>query len=250
MMTGEILAVIKKALLREGYQVTALEDPLQLEEDKLGRYQLILLDVMMPGIDGFDLCRRIREKVDCPILFLTAKTEEKDVMTGLGAGGDDYITKPFGIGELRARVAAHIRRENREKTHTICIGEVRFSMQERKIYVQEHELVFTKAEYTICEFLALNHGQVFSKERILEHVFGFDGDSNSSAITEHVKKYPCKNFQKFGINPIETVWGVSAIDGMKKMKTKNTDRAVFEILRRYSVWIRSESECSVWCFWY
>ena len=97
----EILAVIKKALLREGYQVTALEDPLQLEEDKLGRYQLILLDVMMPGIDGFDLCRRIREKVDCPILFLTAKTEEKDVMTGLGAGGDDYITKPFGIGELR-----------------------------------------------------------------------------------------------------------------------------------------------------
>ena len=101
----EILAVIKKALLREGYQVTALEDPLQLEEDKLGRYQLILLDVMMPGIDGFDLCRRIREKVDCPILFLTAKTEEKDVMTGLGAGGDDYITKPFGIGELRARVA-------------------------------------------------------------------------------------------------------------------------------------------------
>lgn len=173
----EILAVIKKALLREGYQVTALEDPLQLEEDKLGRYQLILLDVMMPGIDGFDLCRRIREKVDCPILFLTAKTEEKDVMTGLGAGGDDYITKPFGIGELRARVAAHIRRENREKTHTIC------------------------------EFLALNHGQVFSKERILEHVFGFDGDSNSSAITEHVKNIRAK-FQKFGINPIETVWGI------------------------------------------
>ena len=220
----EILAVIKKALLREGYQVTALEDPLQLEEDKLGRYQLILLDVMMPGIDGFDLCRRIREKVDCPILFLTAKTEEKDVMTGLGAGGDDYITKPFGIGELRARVAAHIRRENREKTHTICIGEVRFSMQERKIYVQEHELVFTKAEYTICEFLALNHGQVFSKERILEHVFGFDGDSNSSAITEHVKNIRAK-FQKFGINPIETVWG----DGNEKKKTKNTDRAVFEI---------------------
>ena len=188
----EILAVIKKALLREGYQVTALEDPLQLEEDKLGRYQLILLDVMMPGIDGFDLCRRIREKVDCPILFLTAKTEEKDVMTGLGAGGDDYITKPFGIGE---------------QTHTICIGEVRFSMHERKIYVQEHELVFTKAEYTICEFLALNHGQVFSKECILEHVFGFDGDSNSSAITEHVKNIRAK-FQKFGINPIETVWGI------------------------------------------
>ena len=142
-----------------------------------------------------------------PIIFLTASDEETSIIMGLDIGGDDYITKPFGIGELRARVAAHIRRENREKTHTICIGEVRFSMQERKIYVQEHELVFTKAEYTICEFLALNHGQVFSKERILEHVFGFDGDSNSSAITEHVKNIRAK-FQKFGINPIETVWGI------------------------------------------
>ena len=201
--------LVKDFLNKQGFVVLEAEDGEQAVDVFFANKDiaLIILDVMMPGIDGFDLCRRIREKVDCPILFLTAKTEEKDVMTGLGAGGDDYITKPFGIGELRARVAAHIRRENREKTHTICIGEVRFSMQERKIYVQEHELVFTKAEYTICEFLALNHGQVFSKERILEHVFGFDGDSNSSAITEHVKNIRAK-FQKFGINPIETVWGI------------------------------------------
>ena len=147
--------------------MTALEDPLQLEEDKLGRYQLILLDVMMPGIDGFDLCRRIREKVDCPILFLTAKTEEKDVMTGLGAGGDDYITKPFGIGELRARVAAHIRRENREKNaYDLYRGGAFFHAGREKSMCRNMNLFFTKAEYTICEFLALNHGQVFSKERI------------------------------------------------------------------------------------
>lgn len=113
--------------------MTALEDPLQLEEDKLGRYQLILLDVMMPGIDGFDLCRRIREKVDCPILFLTAKTEEKDVMTGLGAGGDDYITKPFGIGELRARVAAHIRRENRKNAYDLYRGGAFFHAGEKNL---------------------------------------------------------------------------------------------------------------------
>ena len=203
----EILAVIKKALLREGYQVTALEDPLQLEEDKLGRYQLILLDVMMPGIDGFDLCRRIREKVDCPILFLTAKTEEKDVMTGLGAGGDDYITKPFGIGELRARVAAHRFFSPAWKNAPPRYRSYAFFPCFPAGYVQQHELVFTKAEYTICEFLALNHGQVFSKERILEHVFGFDGDSNGSAITEHVKNIRAK-FQKFGINQIDTVWGI------------------------------------------
>lgn len=202
-----ILDVIKRALSRDGYNVTVVDNPLEVREETLGRYQLILLDVMMPGIDGFALCQKIREKVDCPILFLTAKTEEKDVMTGLGAGGDDYIAKPFGIGELRARVAAHIRRENREKKHIIQIGDVRFFMQERKIYVGEQELVFTKAEYDICEYLALNHGQVFSKERILEQISGFDGESNSSAITEHVKNIRAK-FQKCRINPIETVWGI------------------------------------------
>ena len=202
-----ILEVVRKALSRENYRVTALDDPLKVNEKDLARYQLILLDVMMPGMDGFELCRKIRDRVDCPILFLTAKNEEKDVMEGLGIGGDDYITKPFGIGELRARVAAHIRRENREKKHAISIGEVRFLMQERKVCCQEQEIGFTKAEYDICEYLALNRNQVFSKERILEHVFGFDGESSSSAITEHIKNIRAK-FQKFGINPIETVWGI------------------------------------------
>lgn len=148
----EILAVIKKALLREGYQVTALEDPLQLEEDKLGRYQLILLDVMMPGIDGFDLCRRIREKVDCPILFLTAKTEEKDVMTGLGAGGDDYITKPFGIGELRARVAAHIRRENREKRIRFVSGRCVFPCRREKSMCRNMNLFLQRRNIRSANF--------------------------------------------------------------------------------------------------
>ena len=196
------------AFKKQGFELNiarTLKEAEELWTD--GKYDLLVLDVSLPDGSGFEFCKRVRLTSKVPIIFLTASVEETSVIMGLDIGGDDYITKPFGIGELRARVAAHIRRENREKTHTICIGEVRFSMQERKIYVQEHELVFTKAEYTICEFLALNHGQVFSKERILEHVFGFDGDSNSSAITEHVKNIRAK-FQKFGINPIETVWGI------------------------------------------
>lgn len=202
-----ILEMIRKTLEREGYSVTLLENPLEIQSENLNQYQLILLDVMMPGMDGFHLCQEIREQVDCPILFVTAKTEESDLMKGLGIGGDDYITKPFGIGELRARVAAHLRRENREKKHSIKIGDVRFSMQEKKIYYQETEMTLTKSEYAICEYLALNRGQVFSKERILEHVFGFDGESNSSAITEHIKNIRAK-FQQFDRNPIETVWGI------------------------------------------
>lgn len=202
-----ILELIRRALEREGYALTLQDDPMKIDDEKLTRYQLILLDVMMPGIDGFELCRRIRERVDCPILFVTAKTEENALMEGLGVGGDDYIRKPFGIGELRARVAAHLRREQREKKHRIILGEAEFSLQEKRLYFQEKEIILTKSEYAICEYLALNRGQVFSKERILEHVFGFDGGSNESAITEHVKNIRAK-FQRFGINPVETVWGI------------------------------------------
>lgn len=203
----DILEVIRRALEREGYAVTLLDDPLKINEETLNQYQLILLDVMMPGMDGFGLCRKIRAQVDCPILFVTAKAEEKDLMEGLGIGGDDYIRKPFGIGELRARVAAHLRRENREKRHIITVGELQFAMQEKKLYCQGEELLLTKSEYAICEYLALNRGQVFSKERILEHVSGFDGESSSYAITEHIKNIRAK-FQRFGAHPIETVWGI------------------------------------------
>jgi len=202
-----ILELIRRALEREGYLVTLLDDPLSLEPEKLGQYQLILLDVMMPGMDGFEVCRRIRDKVDCPILFLTAKTEEGALVKGLGLGGDDYITKPFGIGELRARVAAHLRRENREKKHRIAVGGLEFSMQEKKMYCEGEEIPLTKSEYAICEYLALNRAQVFSKERILEHVFGYDVESSSLAITEHIKNIRAK-LAAFGINPIDTVWGI------------------------------------------
>ena len=168
----QILKLIRNALAKEGYEVTVQSDPLELKKMKLTDYQLILLDVMMPKVDGFTLCEEIRGKVDCPILFLTAKTKEADIMRGLGIGGDDYITKPFGIGELRARVKAHLRRETREKKHVVSVNGVRFYLKEKKAYYSGKELGLTKSEYAICEYLALNRGQVFSKDRIYEHVFG------------------------------------------------------------------------------
>lgn len=202
-----ILAVIRKALEKEGYLVDTLDDPEKIDPERLSDYQLILLDVMMPGTDGFTVCRRIREQVDCPILFVTAKTEEGDLITGFGLGADDYIRKPFGLGELRARVAAHLRRENREKRHRITLGDLEFSLQAKEIYCQGQPIPLTKSEYAICEYLALNRGQVFSKERIYEHVFGYDGESDSSVITEHVKNIRAK-LQKVGASPVETVWGI------------------------------------------
>lgn len=203
----QILRLIRNALVREGYDVTALADPLEVKRLRLEEYQLILLDVMMPGVDGFTLCEEIRDFADCPILFLTAKTDEADIMKGLGLGGDDYITKPFGIGELRARVAAHLRREGREKKHVISIDGVRFYLKEKRVEYQGTEFIFTRSEYAICEYLAMNHGQVFSKDRIYEHVFGYEKESDNSVITEHIKNIRAK-CQKAGLEPIETVWGI------------------------------------------
>ena len=202
-----ILAVIRKALEKEGYLVDTLDDPEKIDPERLSGYQLILLDVMMPGTDGFTVCRKIREQVDCPIIFVTAKTEEGDLITGFGLGADDYIRKPFGLGELRARVAAHLRRENREKKHRITLGDLEFSLQAKEIYCQGKQIPLTKSEYSICEYLALNRGQVFSKLRIYEHVFGYDGESDSSTITEHIKNIRAK-LQKVGVSPVETVWGI------------------------------------------
>lgn len=203
----KILKLIRNALAKEGYEVTVQSDPLKLEELKLTDYQLILLDVMMPGIDGFTLCEKIRDRVDCPILFLTAKTKEADIMRGLGIGGDDYITKPFGLGELRARVSAHLRRETRKKKHMVSVGGVQFYLKEKKARCDGRELGFTKSEYAICEYLAMNQGQVFSKDRIYEYVFGYEKESDNSVITEHIKNIRSK-CQKAGLEPIETVWGI------------------------------------------
>lgn len=202
-----ILKVIKGALEREGNNVTIVSNPTDISKDQYVKYDLILLDVMMPEIDGFSLCKDIRSLVDCPIIFLTAKTMEQDIVMGLSIGGDDYISKPFSIGELRARVAAHLRREHREKQNAFSISDIKFNITAKEAYYNEELVPFTKSEYNICEYLALNHGQVFSKERIYESVFGFDGNSDTTAIVEHIKNIRNK-FKKVGINPIETVWGI------------------------------------------
>ena len=203
----ELCKLIRTALERDGHRVETRSSGQELTEALCRWADCILLDVMMPGEDGFALCRRIRGMVDCPILFLTAKTAEADLLEGLAIGGDDYIKKPFSLSELRARVAAHLRRERREKTHSLHLGRIELILLEKKLLIDDEEVPLTKSEYAICELLALHKGQVFSKERILEAVFGYDGASNASAITEHVKNIRAK-CQPYGLNPIETVWGI------------------------------------------
>ena len=203
----EILLLLQNALGKDGHDVVTRSDPSGIKEEELEWYDLILLDIMMPGINGFELCRKIRDMVDCPILFLTARTLENDITFGFSLGADDYIKKPFSVQELRARVNAHLRREKREKLQSMHVSGVRFLLTRQEIYREKEKVPFTKSEYEICEFLARNHGQFFSKQQIYEHVFGYEGESDESAITEHVKNIR-KKFAEVGINPLETVWGI------------------------------------------
>ncbi|MBJ8326203.1 response regulator transcription factor [Streptococcus pacificus] len=203
----DMLVLIKNILKKKDYSVDIYQNPSELDENKLGKYDLILLDVMMPGIDGISFCKQIRRKVDSPILFLTAKTMESDIVEGLLSGGDDYITKPFGVQELLARVEAHLRREKREKHSSLHLGNIRFDLAASEVYVKEEKIHLTKSEYQISELLAKRKGQVFSREQIYEFIFGFDGVGDASTISEHVKNIRAK-FQKFGEAPIATVWGI------------------------------------------
>ena len=203
----DLCALLKTALERDGHQVSTHLTGGEVDASACRWADCILLDVMMPGEDGFALCRRIRDLADCPILFLTAKTEEADVLTGLGLGGDDYLTKPFRIAELRARVAAHLRRQQR--TPRVCLRRsgLDFDLAERAVYWQNTPLKLTRGEYAICAYLAMHAGQTFSKEQIYEAAFGYDGQADDSAVTEHIKNIRAK-LRPAGVNPIETVWGV------------------------------------------
>ena len=202
-----ILELIKNGLQKDGHLVTGYTSAEQVPLDKLNRYDLVILDVMMPGTDGFSFCEKIRDMVDCPILFLTAKTMENDITFGLGLGADDYLTKPFRIPELRARVNAHIRREQRERHSSLNFDRIKIDLSAKTVQVDGETVSLTKSEYMICEFLARNKGQVFTREQIYEAVFSLDGESDNSTIATHIKNIRAK-LNHYDIQQITTVWGI------------------------------------------
>lgn len=204
---ADLRAVIAEALGRDGHFVRLLPAGAEVTEAHCRWADLILLDLRMAGEDGAATCRRIRTLTDAPILFLTALNAEADVLEALGSGGDDYLTKPFRIGELRARVAAHLRREGRTPRTRLRRGGLDFDLGERAVYAGETPVRLTRGEYAICAHLATHPGQTFTKEQLYEAVFGFDGTGEDSAVTEHIKNIRAK-LRAVGENPIETVWGV------------------------------------------
>lgn len=205
-----IVNFIKIYFEHEGFTVyTAYSAKEALEKTGM-HLDIILLDVMMPGMDGIELCRLIRDRISCPIVFLTAKVEEGEKIKGLAAGGDDYIIKPFSIEELSARVKAHLRREERRHIENTVrfYGKLWIDYTSKQVGYEQEIFDLTPKEYDIVEVLSQNRGQVFSREYLYEKVWGYDAQGDAeTAVTEHIKRIRKKLKQK-GADAIETVWGV------------------------------------------
>lgn len=171
---------------------------------------LILLDIAMPGKDGIEVCKIIRDLVSCPILFLTAKIDNTEKIMGLKVGGDDYIVKPFDIQELEARIEAHLRREQRVNAPKAIkvVGDLTINFSEKTIVYTNQTLTFTKKEFDIIELLSLNVGQVFDKEYIYEKIWGYDGEGDSKVIVEHIRRIRNKLFEATNKEYIKTLWGM------------------------------------------
>jgi len=186
---------------------------LGLKEGLSGGYDLIILDLMLPKVDGFEICRRLREKLDIPILMVSAKKEDIDKIRGLGLGADDYIMKPFSPSELVARVKAHLARYERlaggsQRNEEIRIRGLVIDKTSRRVFVNEREVPFTTKEFDLLAHLASNPNRVFSKEQLFEQLWGMDAMGDIATVTVHIRKIR----EKIESDPsrsqyIDTVWG-------------------------------------------
>lgn len=174
---------------------------------------LVLLDLMLPGLDGFQICKAIRTEKDIPILMISAKKEDIDKIRGLGLGADDYIVKPFSPSELVARVKAHLARYDRligkeVQNDGIMIRGLQIDKASRRVFVNNHEVSLTAKEFDLLTFLALHPNHVFSKDELFERLWGLDSLGDISTVTVHIRKIREK-IETDSSNPqyIETVWG-------------------------------------------
>lgn len=214
----EDIANLEKDYLElSGFSVEIAGDGIEGEKKALsGEYNLVILDLMLPGKDGFEVCRSIREKNNIPILMVSAKKDDIDKIRGLGLGADDYMTKPFSPSELVARVKAHMARYER-LVHTnvkpenkiIEIRGLKIDKTARRVWVDNEEKQFTTKEFDLLTFLAENPNHVYSKDELFRKIWDMDSIGDIATVTVHIKKIREK-VEYDSANPqyIETIWGV------------------------------------------
>ena len=203
----EICQLVGMYLENSGYSWDeANNGEIALSKISQSNYDLLILDIMMPIMDGWTLCKKIRETSNVPVIFLTAKGEEWDKVNGLKMGADDYIVKPFSPGELIARVDAVLRRTKNTDASTLQIGQIKINEKSRNAFVSDKPLSLTLKEYDLLLFFCKHQDHVFSREQILERVWGFDYFGTARTVDTHIKTLRIKLGQD--ADYISTVWGV------------------------------------------
>jgi two-component system, OmpR family, response regulator len=187
-----LLETVKYNLIKEGYAVVTASDGIQaLETARREKPDLLILDVMLPGIDGFEICRILRHEMTIPIIMLTARVEETDKIFGLEVGADDYVTKPFSVRELMARVHAMLRRQQMAESTpipaNIMLGDIHINTARHIITRNDNTLELSPKEFDLLVFLAVNKGIVFSREQLLEKVWGYEFAGDTRTVDVHVR---------------------------------------------------------------
>ena len=213
----EAIAEIEKDYLKlSGFEVTVKSDGESGLESAMGEdYDICILDVMLPGVDGFEICRQVREKKNIPIIMVSAKKEDIDKIRGLGVGADDYMTKPFSPSELVARVKAHLARYERlvssskENNDVIEIRGIKIDKTARRVFVNGEEKVFTTKEFDLLTFLAEHPNHVYTKDELFNEIWDMDSIGDIATVTVHIKKIREKiEYDTSKPQYIETIWGV------------------------------------------
>ena len=213
----EAIADLEKDYLElSGFDVEIENDGTSGMERALNEdFDMFILDLMLPGTDGFEICRKIREKENTPVLMVSAKKDDIDKIRGLGLGADDYITKPFSPSELVARVKAHLARYERligstaQKNDIIEIRGIRIDKTARRVWVNEEEKQFTTKEFDLLTFLAENPNHVFTKDELFSKIWDMESIGDIATVTVHIKKIREKiEFNTAKPQYIETIWGV------------------------------------------
>ena len=211
----DIAFIEKDYLEMSGYAITIASDGLTgLKEGLSGSYQLVLLDVVLPGMDGFEVCRRLRDKVDIPIMMVTAKREDIDKIRGLGFGADDYVEKPFSPSVLVARVKSQLAQYQRlkgtqiHKKSRITLGNISLDPDTHRVFVGDKEKVLPNKEFQVLEFLMVNADMVFSKETIYDKIWGMDSLGNTATVPVHINRLR-EAIEKDPNKPrhLLTIWG-------------------------------------------
>ena len=213
----EAIADLEKDYLElSGFDVEIENDGTSgLERALSEEFDMYILDLMLPGTDGFEICKKIREKKNTPILMVSAKKDDIDKIRGLGLGADDYITKPFSPSELVARVKAHLARyerlisSNAQENEIIEIRGIRIDKTARRVWVNDEEKQFTTKEFDLLTFLAQNPNHVFTKEELFSKIWDMESIGDIATVTVHIKKIREKiEFNTAKPQYIETIWGV------------------------------------------